>query len=74
MNIDRYRASEKTPLERQILQALKRALSEEEAEAAEHLLKALETLSDSLEAGSARREAYQAILDRTLQADGKRVP
>lgn len=73
MNIDRYGISDETPLERQILYALKRALSEEEAETAEHLLTALEALSHTLESGSARRAAYQAIVDRTLQGEGDRV-
>ncbi|WP_149536698.1 hypothetical protein [Siccirubricoccus phaeus] len=54
-------------LEEQILAALERALAEGQAEAAEHLLRALEALCSDASPGSVLAEAY-------LTSVGARAP
>jgi hypothetical protein len=60
------RNSRNSPLEDQILEAFKRALSEEQSEAAEHLLRALEVLQPDPMPTSSVAKAYRAIADRTI--------
>jgi hypothetical protein len=60
----RQRAS----LEEQVLAVLKRALTEGRVEAAEHLLRAVETLCGDACPGSARASAYVALAEATFRA------
>lgn len=60
------RASRTPLLENQILEAFKRALSEEQSDVAEHLLQALEVLQPDPAPGSSVAKAYLAIADRTI--------
>ncbi|CCF22392.1 protein of unknown function (plasmid) [Pseudorhizobium banfieldiae] len=55
-----------SPLEELILKAFRRALSDEQSDVAEHLLRALETLQPNLAPGSSVANAYRAIADRTI--------
>lgn len=55
-----------SPLEELVLKAFKQALSEERSEAAEHLLRALETLQPDPAPGSSVAKAYQTIADRAI--------
>lgn len=60
----RQRAS----LEEQVLAVLKRALAEGSVEAAEHLLRAVETLCGDECPGSTRASAYVALAEATFRA------
>ncbi|KZZ24144.1 hypothetical protein A3753_17845 [Sulfitobacter sp. HI0082] len=61
-----------SPLEELILKAFKQALSDEQLDVAEHLLRALETLQPGPAPGSSVAKAYLAISDRTI--NGRLAP
>ena len=60
------RARRTSPLEDQILEAFQRALSEEQSDVAEHLLRALEVLQPDPASGASAAKAYRAIANLTI--------
>ncbi|MDN3565106.1 hypothetical protein QWZ14_12110 [Paeniroseomonas aquatica] len=60
-------------LEERIIAALRQALAEQQTEAAEHLLRAIEALCQDATPGTALAEAYAAAFDVSPQRSMARI-